>query len=148
MPFGGLAPLPLRLGGSELDGWSPEAHARLCADLVALRCTAALARWTYTKSGATVTIHDYVGQNGAGTAYAPDSVTVNGTGSVTFAWTARAFEDSYEIEHPIRIRKARATPHGTTASHCTVDVVPNGVTVVSYGISDAAADKKITVTVW
>lgn len=33
MPLGGLAPLPLRLGGSPEDGWQPEEHARFAADL-------------------------------------------------------------------------------------------------------------------
>jgi hypothetical protein len=33
MSFGGLAPLPLRLGGSTEDGWTPEQHARFACDL-------------------------------------------------------------------------------------------------------------------
>lgn len=36
MPFGGLAPLPFRLGGSDTEGVSPEQHARLAADLEAV----------------------------------------------------------------------------------------------------------------
>lgn len=43
MPFGALAPLPLRLGGNPLEGWQPEEHARLCDDLVVINRVTVLA---------------------------------------------------------------------------------------------------------
>ena len=43
MSTGGLAPLPMRLGGTPQDGLSPGAHARLSLDVAAMSMTAALA---------------------------------------------------------------------------------------------------------
>jgi hypothetical protein len=104
MPLGGFAPLPIRLG---VDFDSPS-HARLAADLQAILKSQVLCRLTYTP-GTTVVIHDYVGMNGAGPAWAP-TATYNTTGDVTFTFP-NTFTDSYSVEEPIAIRYAKATAH-------------------------------------
>jgi len=145
MPLGAFAPLPLRLGGDALEGFDARSHARLCADLVAAKLGAFLAVFSYTKVGATVVIRDYYGQNGAGSAYAPDSVTVVGTGEVTFKWSARQFTDPYLIERPINAKAGRATAHNTASVRCEVTVIANGVTVKTFDAAGAAVDSGATV---
>lgn len=148
MPLGVFAPLPLRLGGGEEDGWPARMHARVCADLVAVKRTAPLAVFTYEKSGATVTIFDYYGMNGAGSTYAPDDVGVTGTGHLTFSWSDRRFEDPYEVGHPLNAKHGKVTGHGTSSLRGTVVVATNGITVRTWNGAGAAADGKATVVLW
>jgi hypothetical protein len=148
MPLGAFAPLPIRLGGSAEEGWIARHHARVCADLVAAKRASPLAVMTYTKAGATVTIHDYYGQNGAGSAYQPDSVVVVGTRVVTFKWTLRLFEDPYEVQFPINAKHGKATGHGTASLRGEVTVFANGVTVSTFDSAPAAADGKVTVVLY
>lgn len=70
MPFGGLAPLPLRLGPG---GITAEQHARLCADLTAVDRTLPCLSLTVWLNGAgpTVGFARYVGRNGSGPKSAP-----------------------------------------------------------------------------
>ncbi len=103
MPFGAFAPLPLRLGGSVQEGWPAAMHARFAADLIAIKRTAVLARWSYTVDGSSATILSYTGQNGSGLAYAP-TATRNTTGDVSFVWPSNYFEDEYGIQEPFKIR--------------------------------------------
>lgn len=137
--------MPLRLGGSDEEGWTSPAHARACADLVAAKRSSALAVFTFTKAGAVVTIADYYGQNGAGSAYQPDDITVVGTGVVTFKWSGRLFEDPYQIQRPINAKGGKVTGHSTTSLRGTVVPFANGVTVYLVNGAGAAADGKATV---
>ncbi len=148
MPFGVFAPLPLRLGGSDTSGITATQHARLCADLVAIKRAAPLCWLTYTLSAGVVTIHAYHGQNGSGTVYAPDSVTVLGTGQVQFKWTARSFEDSYEVSYPLAIRCGKIAGHGTVSIRGAVTVLANGFTITTRNSAGALADAKVTACLW
>lgn len=59
--FGGFAPFPMRLGGDRETGWPVEDHARLAADIVALKRTAPFAVMNYTAGiGAAMTINTQV----------------------------------------------------------------------------------------
>jgi len=147
MPFGAFAPMPIRLGGSAEEGWSPETHARLCADQAAVNRTAPLCLLTYTKSGATVTIDAFHGMHGVGSAYAPNSRVVNGTGDVTFTWTARQWLDPYEIDYPLAVRQAQGSGHGATAMIVTVVTQADGFRVRSFDAAGAAVDGKVTVRI-
>jgi hypothetical protein len=148
MPLGLFAPLPLRLGGSAEEGWSAADHARVCADLVLLKKSAPLAVWTFTKVGATVTIHDYYGLNGAGAVYAPDDISLIGTGAVGFNWSIRLFEDPYQVVHPLSAKHGKVSGHGSTSLRGDVVVVANGVSVYTFNGAGAAADGKATVALW
>lgn len=123
-------------------------HARACADMVALKRSSVLAVWTYTKSGSTVTIHDYYGMNGAGATYQPDDVGVTGTGHLSFNWSERRFEDPYQISHPLNAKHGKVTGHGTASLRGVVTVVANGITVRTFDGAGAAADGKATVVLW
>lgn len=158
MAFGGaFCPLPIRLGGSAIDGLPAAQHARLCADLVAVSRTAPLAVWTYEQifdDPYTVTITSYWGQNGSGLAYAP-APTVNGGsfGDVSFTWSSQVFEDEYGVQHPIPIRAALAKGHTRSVSQKdtvgNVELIAKGVRV--YSIDSGAGSAiygTMSVRVW
>lgn len=147
MAFGGFAPLPIRLGGTDEDGWSPEQHARMCVDLQAAKRTAPFAVLTYTKSGATITIHSYYGMNGVGLAHAP-TATDGGTGITSFAWSSPRFEDPYEVGYGLKLRGGRATAHGSSYRKPTVLITaPAAFTVYTRDAAGTAQDCKVTVKV-
>lgn len=148
MPLGLFSPLPLRLGGSDEEGWTAGQHARVAADMVALKKAMPIAVFSYTQSGATVTIHDYYGMNGAGSIYQPDDISLLGTGAVGFAWSDRFFEDPYEIAHPLNARHGKVTCHGTASRRGRVTIVPNGIQVRTFNSAGAATDCKATVVLW
>lgn len=145
MAFGAFAPMPLRLGGSAEEGWAARFHARMAADLVAAKRIAPLAVLTYTKTGSVITVLSYLGQNGAGLAFAPDSITAVGTGSTFFAWSSRSFSDPYGIAYPVNAKSGKATVHGAASARGVVSVFANGVTVTSVNSSGAGVDAKVTV---
>lgn len=149
MPFGGFAPLPLRLGGDSQYGLTPEQHARICADLVAVKRTAALAVFTFTKSGATVTINGYFGQNGGGLAFAPTPGVVS-TGVVNFTWLSGVFTDPYGIAAAVRARAGRVTCHGSLPRFGSVDITTSSTLfqVRTFDDTGTAQDCKATVRVW
>lgn len=149
MPLGGFAPLPIRLGGSATDGWSPEAHARACADLVAVKRTVPLVKITYTTSNPSApTIHDLHSVHGVGSAFLPDLITVHGVGDVEFGWTARRFTDDYEISFPFTFRHGKASFHGSTAAFGTVTCSVWKFRVRTFLHNGSAQDGKVTVRVY
>lgn len=145
MAFGAFAPLPLRLGGSAEEGWAARFHARMAADLVAAKRIAPLAVFTYTKTGSIITILSYLGQNGAGLAFAPDTVGAVGSGATVFSWSTRSFSDPYGIAYPVNVKSGKATVHGAASARGVVTVFANGVTVTSVNSSGAGFDAKVTV---
>lgn len=134
--FGGFCPFPLRLSADPTHGVSSAQWARKSLDTFALRQVSALAWWTYTKSGATVTVTRYNGQNGSGTANAP-TPTVNGTGDVT--WTfPDTYSTDYEQSASWQITGAEARAQVATSTEARVyAVTPRTVRIVTK--SDPAA---------
>jgi hypothetical protein len=147
MTFGATSYLPLRLGGSPEDGWAPEQHARLCADLVALKRVAPLASWVCEVGAGTASITYYVGQNGNGLAYAP-TPTWNATGDVSFVWSSAYFEDEYENQHPFKIRAVIATGMATVARGVVWEQITSGVRLRAVNTAGAAANTNLSVTLW
>lgn len=94
MSFGGLGGcLPLRLGRGDDAGIAAEAHARMCADLVAAHRTMPVASMTIavdTLISGTATVVAYVGRNGSGLQYAPAVSIVSGALRVHMSATANA----------------------------------------------------------
>lgn len=142
MAFGAFAPMPIRLGGTKQDGWSPAQHARVAADLCALYNSQSFAVLTYTKSGGTVTVTAYNGRNGVGITFAP-TPTVNGTGDVTWTWPA-TWTDSTGTTHTIAIVHADAEVGAIDAVHMcgTYDVGGRVAKVI------ADSDNPVTLEVW
>jgi hypothetical protein len=145
MPLGGFAPLPLRLG----DDFTPEQHARLCADVAALKRTAPLCVFTYLQDGASITIENYLGRDGEGVTD-PDGVarigtTVVGVGVAVFELSG-ALKDATGETHPVNLSTARATIHGALGGRTVVGVAQNRLLVVTYG-NLGEADARATVVV-
>ena len=75
MPLGGLAPLPVRLGGSALDGLSPSQFNRLATDLAAtMRTLPIFVARMNGPVGAWYAALDYIGRNGGTLADAPGGI--------------------------------------------------------------------------
>jgi hypothetical protein len=148
--FGGFCPLPIRLGGSDTEGWTAEQHARAAADLAAAVASVPFAVITFTKSGSSYTLHAYSGLNGMGAANAP-TLTSGGTGVTTITFPA-THEDEYETVDAVAIRHVRVTGSGATAVIGTgsgVDITEDPKTVIAY-TADATGtpiDCKCTVVV-
>jgi hypothetical protein len=152
MPFGALSPLPLRLGGSPTEGWAPEQHARLCADLQALKRVAPLAvAQVHQETVGDVAITHYRAQNGVGLSYAPDLVE-NGEGDVTLTWPAY-WTDEYDVQWPIKIRQARASCSSDSAiitgRAAMVELVAGrSVRVRTRNHTGAVLEARFTLKVW
>lgn len=140
--------MPLRLGGSSEEGWTPEQHARVCADTIAAKFVAPLAAWTFEKVGAAVTILTYYGQNGSGLVHAPTG-GLGATGQSGFTWASQSFTDPYGVLYPIRIRQIMVTPHGSTAAIGNAVLSSGQIVVVStYTQAGVGVDCRATVRIW
>ncbi|UOF77309.1 hypothetical protein [Caudoviricetes sp.] len=149
MPFGALAPLPLRLGGSPTEGWAPEQHARFCADLVAVKRTLPLARLAVNQNAGSpyaAAVTAYLGQNGAGLLFAP-TVTVHGQGDVTLTWQ-NYWTDDYDRQHPVKIRQAIARSSATACRFPTCELLPHAVRVRTVTDAGAAVASPFFLRIW
>jgi hypothetical protein len=144
MSFGGFAPLPERLGTDPETARSATQHARLTADTVALRRVADICAFSFTTDGVTATITSYEGANGEGLGWAPDTITVNGTGDVTFAWSARVFVDDYGTARPLGIRGFDLG--GAGSAFATGALVDGGIRVRLWNAVGAAVNGSADVT--
>ncbi len=147
MPTGAFAPLPLRLGGPAEEGMAPEQHARLAADVVAIKRTAPLASWT--ADPVTVgAITSYRGMTGVGLLYAP-SYSLDSTGQLSFQWPRQTFTDEHDIEYPFRIKACRArADNGAGPCFCTWVPIARGVRIYTFDASGAAANRVLHISVW
>lgn len=149
MPFGGFAPLPIRLGGSATEGWAPEAHARAVADRTAIVRTCPLFKITFTTlNPGDPTIHAMHAMHGVGSTYFPDQAFASGVGIVDFRWSARRWSDDFEISYPFHFRHGRVTLHGSTAGFGTVTLNVWGVKVRLFDAAGAAIDGKATLSIF
>lgn len=147
MGFGAFCPLPFRLGGSSEEGLTAAQHARLCADLVAVKRTVPLAVFTYNPTGNAIT--NYLGVNGFGSTFAPTPTWTN-TGRIGFNWPTHSFEDPYEIVQPFAVRHATATVHSTVGEYAEV-IIAGGTYQfqVHTKLHDGTyVDRKFTVVVY
>jgi hypothetical protein len=145
--FGAFCPMPLRLGGSQTEGWTAQQHARVVADRTALVRASHFAWLTFTLSAGVITRHSYNGMPGNGLAFAPTGVVI-GTGHTQWTWPASQ-ADSYEVLEPVALRQAKVSPHGTTALIGTAVVAAgrNVVDVYTFDNTGAAANCKATLRV-
>jgi hypothetical protein len=152
MPLGAFAPLPFRLGGSPEEGWTASQHARAAADLVALVRSSPLAVLTVNKSGSTVPVESYHGQNGVGLGHAPTTAS-GGTGIITLTW-GKSYQtalyirlDREDEDRSWTVRQAVGSIQGSAHRDVACSVADNVATV---RITDAGtpADGRVTVEVW
>lgn len=109
--FGGM--LPLRLGGTQQNGWGATQHARMAADVVAALRTAPLATLTVL-AATTPVVQSYKGQPGAGAPFAP-TATLLAVGRVQLNWASvyasEIFSGGVPVSFPWVIRSAVASGH-------------------------------------
>jgi hypothetical protein len=145
MGFGGYYPLPLRLGGSSQEGWSPEQHARFASVLESVKRTVPLAIWTYDGSSPpAITYSAYSSLASNNIADAPVALRT-GVGVVRFTLPA-SMKDPYGVERGFRIS------HGCGAADrgdIIVEVVgPNVVIARMRSSAWNLTDGIGTVAVW
>lgn len=149
MPLGGLAPCPLPLGGTPLDGLTSQQHARLCADLKAAVATAPFAIITFNTSDPVPTA--YLGQHGVGVLAAP-TITVLGVGDARVAWEA-SYTDEYDVAQGTNIKHAEALVHSLgifPASNAYVEIeTPRQVRVrVEDRPGSVPTHRTVSLVVW
>lgn len=97
--FGGFCPLPIPLGGNDIEGWRSSQHARLASDLAACARTHPFARLTFTRGSGTASpsITNYLGRP----AKVDDNLpTISGDAAdpsvtpITITWPAVMTDDS------------------------------------------------------
>lgn len=145
MPLGGLAPCPLPLGGSSLDGLTAEQHARLAADLKACVTSAPFAVLSY--AGVVV---GYLAQHGAGVSAAP-TITDLGVGDYRVTWEA-SYLDEYDVAQPTNIRMAQATAwlFGAFSSANIITEIesPRQVRLRTFQVGGGAVYRSFSLVVW
>lgn len=147
--FGGFCPLPLRLGGSAIEGWTPQQHARACADMAAMVRAKPFAILTYDFDVALdPRVLAYHAQHGAGI-YAAPTLTKNGVGDVTIEWLA-AYTDDYAQTQPTAITQAKLSVSLAAAAviwPCYRVTSPSTVRVYTKRFDGTAVDAMVTVAV-
>jgi len=131
--FGGLAPLPLRLGGPPQDGWSATQMLRMAVDVAAASRTLPFAWVTVTRAtgGASPVVV-------RASCRAPKvAITVTGDHPDPVVITFQAApEDESEQRRTLSLKSARASRHNSTDPVLVALSGPQSVTVDSTG-SDA-----------
>lgn len=145
MPLGGLAPCPVPLGGTDLDGLTAEQHARIAADLKACVTSAPFAVLSY--AGVVV---GYLAQHGTGISAAP-TVTNLGVGDYRVTWEA-SYSDEYDVAQPTNIRMAQASAWilgAFSLANIVVEIEsPRQVRLRTFQIGGAAIDRSFVLVVW
>jgi hypothetical protein len=150
MPLGGFAPCPLPLGGTALDGWSAEQHARLAADLKAAVSAAPFAVYSRILVGG-LYVETYFSQYGNGVNAKP-TLTTFGAGTYKLDWNS-TYSDEYDNVYPVNIKHAKTTHvwDATTAAPAYLSVTlaaPNSVYVIAADKLNFAVDASFTLVVW
>lgn len=146
--FGAFCPLPLRLGGTDTDGWTAAQHARASADLAAVGASAPQAVITIDITGSSTTsaIVGYLGFNGVGAAHAPTLISTS-PGFASLTWP-KAIEDEYGNVDVTSIRHARVTAHDTGMAMATVKVLsPEVIIIRRFNNVGDLANGRVTITV-
>ena len=130
MPFGAFCPLPIRLGGDAVTGWVAAHHARLAADQVAKKRTSPLCAftWALASNGATPTVTDYRGMNGAGSDHAP-SVNSSAGATITLRWTSARFSDAYQIAAGFKPRHVTGGASGAPFGQPVFELLDDGIRI-------------------
>lgn len=147
--FGGFCPLPIRLGGSDTEGWPAAQNARAQADTAA-SCYALPFAWVTYRFGGdplALILLGYNGMPGIGTAWRPVIVRItDGHSRVAFAAT---YSDSYERPEPVALRHAKATAQSGSAIIATTVIGADlaSVDVYTFNAAGAGTDCPLTLRV-
>lgn len=141
---GGFCPLPARLGGDALTGWTASQHARMAADLVAVKRTGPLCVFSWTQAGAGIlpVVISYTGMNGTGLAYAPGGIT----GQLGFAWSPGRFTDAYGVSCPILPRHAVVSIQSSSYARPVHVLSNDGIRIYVFDAAGAAITSSLAGT--
>lgn len=124
MGFGGLYPLPLRLGGKPEEGLSPDQHARLSSDVAAMHSSASLAVLRVDVASGVATISTLISRGG----YASSAVTATySSPNLVIAFGNRYEDDDQKIDLSWCVLGAMASIVGIGPSPASV--AANAVTI-------------------
>jgi len=148
MAFGGFAPLPLRLGGGPIHGWTAAQYAAMCSAMVAMVRRAKLASVTVEQTGATTgNLLAYNGQNGVGEDYAP-AVAFLATGDIRITFDD-SWEDAYGNVHPVNIKRCRVSCGAGAMRWRTWEIEsPTTIRIRTFNAAGVADSAAVTVTVY
>ena len=149
MALGGFAPCPFPLGGTAVDGFVAEQHARLSADLKAAVSAAPFALIRFATDNTTPLA--YIAQHGVGVSAAP-TLTVLGVGDIELLWAA-SYQDEYDNAWGSNITQAVATAHQafgyTTNCVAVVTLVSSRqIRVRTRNPVTGAGDAVVSLAVW
>jgi len=142
--LGGLAPFPIRLGGTPEGGIRAAAHARAVADLCAIRRGLPLARMDVSVASGVVTLHAYSGRNGAGLAYAPALAGTATAGEITVTWPLY-YEDETGRVVRWRFTGVSVTVQGTTARFASYNPTFALSSIQIYNIAEVETDGRVSI---
>ena len=146
---GGFEPAPFRLGGAgNEEGITPEQHARMCADLVAMWRSLPLAVVEVDDDG---TVLSYKGRNGSGVSAAP-TVVAAGSGVYTLTWSNQYPTGYKDEKHNWSIRTASVGNNQSATTPYPAAVTTTGaisVVVSTYRESNSTpTDAAFTLAVY
>ena len=145
--FGGLCPLPLRLGSSnDTDGVTAEQYSRTGSTVACAANSAPFALITLDTTAPAIL--GYNGLNGVGLLRAP-TITKAGVGRVELVWPP-SFSDAFETTYGWKPRSCVVTGHGALPIFGTAAFSASG-TVGVYGfdvITGNSVDGTFTVKVF
>lgn len=153
MPFGGLAPLPFRLGASTDGGITAAEHARACADLCAVSRVSPVARLRVRvvagPSSSSVYVLSYEGANGSGLRFAP-LVEWDGTGPVyvRIASYVNALGIKVDLASKVAARWIATVTRCDNGDRCALEFVADGYTVAWFITGGIGITTEYDIKIW
>lgn len=132
--LGAHCPLPIRLGGDELSGWTAAQHARVCADLAAASRTLPFAVLTISRGG-TSGDSPVIVRNNSRSLSVPVVAGNNPGDEVTITWDWAPL-DLTGKETALKILAGHAYHHVSEFADVAI-TAPNQITVTLTGESNA-----------
>jgi hypothetical protein len=144
--FGGLCPLPIRLGGrNALTSWTSAQHAALARDLCAASRALPFARLVVTRSGSAVTVTRYRGVNGDSVADGPTVTLATNTLHVVFPleWL-----DERDQRRSVSFTQAVATPANAAQADITSTTLNASGGRLRVSVASITDGGAVQLTVW
>lgn len=131
--FGGYNPLPLRLGGDDVEGWRAEQHSRMVADVAAAKRTLPFAVVTVSRAAAngSAPVIERLGCQAAPNSDNAPTATGNAAVSpvpIVLTWP-NAPEDELGNALPLQITAVRVQWQGGSIIHDAEATSPNTVSI-------------------
>jgi len=145
--FGGLCPLPLRLGGTRAEtAWTASDQSAVCRDLVAVARVLPFAHVVTDRDGAVLR---YRGVNGLSSEHHP-VVTAEDVGPLRFLHFVfpAEWEDSLGLRRSVNIKTAEASPANAAQADVLTAEVNNAAGRQRVTVGSMNAGGYVQLTVW